>query len=193
MSFPKFVKRLQSGLEILRSSFKSSDGTRGVVNGPHPSFIKFENKTHHGTVAYLASALELVSFWKMQDDAHLTELPVSKDEDISIAMDSLQETVRASNAAYVTKRAPKQLKIFDKIESVGTEITFRCVDCRGCKRCKSGPQFESMSIQDEVENSLIEKCVSVDIQLAIATAKLPFLLDPEKHLAPNEHIAQKVL
>ena len=49
--FPKFVKRLQNGLEILRSSFKSSDGTRGVINGPHPSFVKFETETHHGTVA----------------------------------------------------------------------------------------------------------------------------------------------
>ena len=195
--FPKFVKRLQNGLEILKSNFKSSDGTRGVLNGPHPSFAKFETEAHHGTVAYLATTLELISFWKMQDAGHLTELPVCDDEDVSLpetsmAVDSLSETVCAPNAAFVNKRAPKQLKMFDEIESAGTEITFRCVDCRGCKKCKSGPQFESMSIQDEMENDLIEKCVTVDIELGFAMAKLPFLVDPEKHLAPNEHIAQKV-
>ena len=65
--FPKFVKRLQNGLEILKSNFKSSDGTRGVLNGPHPSFAKFETEAHHDTVAYLATTLELISFWKMQD------------------------------------------------------------------------------------------------------------------------------
>ena len=167
------------------------------MNGPHPSFAKFETEAHHGNVAYLATTLELISFWKMQDAGHLTELPVCDDEDVSLpeasmAVDSLSETVCAPNAAFVNKRAPKQLKMFDEIESAGTEITFRCVDCRGCKKCKSGPQFESMSIQDEMENDLIEKCVTVDIELGFAMAKLPFLVDPEKHLAPNEHIAQKV-
>ena len=84
------------------------------------------------------------------------------------------------------------MKIFDEIETVGTEITFHCVDCRGCKKCKGGPQFESISIQDEVENDLIEKCVRVNVKLGIAMAKLPFLVEPEKYLAPNEHIAKKV-
>ena len=35
-------------------------------------------------------------------------------------------------------------------------------------------------------------CVTVDIELGIAMAKLLFLGEPEKHLSPNEHIAQKV-
>ena len=149
--FPKFVKRLQNGLEILKSNFKSSDGTRGVVNGPHPSFARFETESHHGTVAYLATTLELISFWKLQDAGHMTAFPVSIEEDALLfepagTVDSLPETVCAPNAALVNKRAPEQLKIFDEIETAGTEITFRCVDCRGCKKCKGGPQFESISI-----------------------------------------------
>ena len=58
------------------------------------------------------------------------------------------------------------------------------------QECKSGPQFESMSIQDEMEDNLIEKCVTVDIELGMAMVKLPFLGDLEKHLALSEHIAQ---
>ena len=34
--------------------------------------------------------------------------------------------------------------------------------------------------------------MTVDVKLGIAMAKLPFLVEPEKHLAPNEHIAKKI-
>ena len=195
--FPKTVKRLQSGLEILKSSFKAPDGTRGVLLGPHPSFAKFETEAHHGTVAYLASTKILISLWKAQDSLLCADRTVSCDVD-QVSCDEMIElldvsqTVCVDDAAYVAKRAPKQAKIFDEIEASGTEVTFRCVDCRGCKRCKSGPQFESISIQEEVEQNLIEKCVTVDIDLKITMSKLPFLVDPNKYLAPNEHVARRV-
>ena len=59
----------------------------------------------------------------------------------------------------------------------GTEVNYRCVECRTCKKCKTGPQIEAISIQDEIEQNLIEKCVNVDIKLGISMAKLPFLVD----------------
>ena len=50
---------------------------------------------------------------------------------------------------------------FDEIESAGTEVTYRCMDC--CLKCKHGPRFDAMSIQEEIEQSLIERCVQVDV------------------------------
>lgn len=91
-----------------------------------------------------------------------------------------------------TKRTPKNVKRFEEIEAAGTEVTYRCVDCRGCKKCLSGPISESLSIQEEHEQSLIEKCVNVDTDLGITMAKLPFILDPDTHLVDNEHVALRV-
>ena len=48
------------------------------------------------------------------------------------------------------------MKQFDKIEEAGTAITYRCVDSRACSICKKGVRFEALSIQEEVEQNLIE-------------------------------------
>ena len=49
-----------------------------------------------------------------------------------------------------------------------------------------------MSIQEEVEQNLIEKCVNVDITQGRTTHELPFIADPDARLAPNEHIARRI-
>ena len=46
------------------------------------------------------------------------------------------------------KRAPKRAKFFDQIEKSGTEVSYRCVDCRSCIKCKNGPHTEEINIQD---------------------------------------------
>ena len=91
------------------------------------------------------------------------------------------------------RRRPKNYKRFEAIESAGSEITFRCVDCRSCKKCKQGPRLEEMSIEEEYEQNLVEQCVNTDIELAKTVAKLPFIRDPITHLEPsNEHVALRV-
>ena len=42
--YPEFVFRLPSGLTIYRSQFVSSDGSRGVVGGPHQVFTQIEKQ-----------------------------------------------------------------------------------------------------------------------------------------------------
>ena len=73
-----------------------------------------------------------------------------------------------------TRRPPKISQRFDKIENAGTEITYRCKDCRNCPECKKSDRFESISIQEEIEQAVIEKSVVVDINKGRAIAKLPF-------------------
>ena len=41
--FPKIVFEHETGLGIYQSQFKSSDGSRGVLNGRHPKFSEIEN------------------------------------------------------------------------------------------------------------------------------------------------------
>ena len=66
------------------------------------------------------------------------------------------------------------------------------MECRNCSECKKNGQIESISIQEEVEQSIIERSVYVNIQKGITVAKLPFISDPKVRLKPNEGMAFKV-
>ena len=72
------------------------------------------------------------------------------------------------------------------------QVTYRCVDCRSCLKCKNGSRFDATSIQEEIEQGLIERSVSVNVDRGITTAKLPFVADPDSRLVPNENEALKV-
>ena len=93
---------------------------------------------------------------------------------------------------FVNKRPLKVWKRFEQVESAGTEISYRCVRCHGCADCKNGERIECISIQEEVEQAVIEQSVVVDITQGQTSAKLPFLCDPTKKLTPNRHIAKRV-
>ena len=74
-------------------------------------------------------------------------------------------------------RPPRKSQVFDKMETAGTEITYRCKDCRDCPECKKGDSFESISIQEEVEQTVIERSVNVDIRMGRTIAKLLFFIE----------------
>ena len=93
---------------------------------------------------------------------------------------------------FLVKRAPKSYKKFVEIESLGTEITYRCAKCRGCRDCVKSMETECISIQEEVEQALIDKSVKVNLDLNCTSALLPFLSDPIAILASNEKIALKI-
>ena len=89
-------------------------------------------------------------------------------------------------------RKPKCVRQFDEIEKAGSEVTYRCVDCRSCLKCKNGMRVEAISIQEEIEQGLIESCIHVDVNQGITTAKLPFVTDADSRLVPNMHEALEV-
>ena len=44
--FPKEIVQLESGITLYRSRFRSSDGSNGVIAGPHPEFTKTDRMSH---------------------------------------------------------------------------------------------------------------------------------------------------
>ena len=86
----------------------------------------------------------------------------------------------------------KKLKQFELCENAGSEITFRCVDCRGCSRCRNDSKIEYVSLREEVEDDIVKKSVKVDPVSGKCTALLPLTSDPKVKLAPNRKIALKV-
>jgi len=54
-------------------------------------------------------------------------------------------------------------RIFEEVESTGSEVTYRCTSCRSCKNCKNHDEIESISIKEEAEQSIIDASVKVDL------------------------------
>ena len=118
------------------------------------------------------------------NDENILSNDMDKSEELSV-MDQ-------STAVHVSRRPPKSWKTFEKLDEAGTEVSYRCVRCRGCKDCKSGAKIEFISIQEEVERGIIDQSVEVNLSKGHVTAKLPFLCDPTKKLMSNEAIARKI-
>ena len=68
----------------------------------------------------------------------------------------------------------------------------RCTDCRNCDRCKRSENTEVVSIQEEIEQDIIDKSVQVDVSKGITIAKLPFIVNPELRLLSNKRKALAV-
>ena len=80
-------------------------------------------------------------------------------------------------------------KAFNLVENAASEITYRCVNCRNCKQCKDNEKTVVTSIKEEIEQDLINKSVTVDIENRICSAKLPVIHNPSHTLALNKNKA----
>ena len=87
--------------------------------------------------------------------------------------------------------AQDELK-FWQVEDVGSELTYRCISCRNCSRCRDGDHQEAISLAEEADEAIIEASVYYDPEKKRLMAALPFTLDPEEHLQPNRFIAEKI-
>ena len=128
----------------------------------------------------------------VSSNSHLV-LPFSDRGDIKCQFDYFVGGVEVATAnTFVTRRAPKCLKTFEVIENMGTNISYRCVDCRNCKECKKGSLIEEISIREEFEQSLINKSVVLKENEKMCVAHLPFLDNPDLKLVSNMKSARKV-
>ena len=245
---PREIARLESGLTIYDSMFKSPDGSTGVVAGPHPEFDKAERLAHFASDRkqsfYAEPVIRYLSYLSIQNSAPLlgnqrsyvdsdmvsifpNEICID-DEIISTDSHSLvpfsgkvtgeceigdlfagggvpEECAKhpaflfrcdihknCDECKAFVSRAPKSVKIFEEIENMGTNISYRCVRCRECKDCKKGALVEEISIRDEYEQSLIDDSVTLNTEKNVCTAVLPFTEDPDLKLINNMGSAKKV-
>ena len=84
--------------------------------------------------------------------------------------------------AHVANRSPKCVKTFDEIDTAGTDVSFRCPRCRNCETCKKSQRFDAVSIQEEIEDDVIQRCVTVNIHEGRSSALLPFVTDPDPRI-----------
>merc|ERR1711860_91433 len=85
-----------------------------------------------------------------------------------------------------------------EMEDIGSRITYRCVKCAGCEVCKKSDKTREQSIQDVLQEELIEKSFDIDEEKGVTYARFPWKKDPVKYLKQlwgrddNLHSALKV-
>ena len=93
---------------------------------------------------------------------------------------------------YGNTRTPKNWKMFDESQNSGTNISYRCPDCRNCSDCKRGALVEEINLKDECDQHLINKSVEVNLENNTCSASLPFTSEPDEKLSNNSGAAKKV-
>ena len=201
---PREVWRSKSGLSVFNSSFLSADGTTGIVYGPHRKFSETEDAFRKSeSDGHIASTCSYLSSSVIEyRNAYQNTTSETALGNISDLNDHLcgTEQMRALDShsdgheALLARKPPKCVKTFDEVETAGTEVTFRCIDCRGCEKCKKSKRVDAISHQEEVEQAIIDRNVTVDIVKCISTHLLPFVADPDARIdsAAQERYARKI-
>ena len=133
-----------------------------MVAGPHRSFTSDWEKM--GQVAYSYEVLPEVTQHRRIHQVGLDVPLLGWGDHFDSDHVSPPSASSACMNILAARRAPRNSHIFDKLEKAGTEITYRCKDCRECPECKKSDRFESISIQEEVEQAVIENTINVDIK-----------------------------
>ena len=199
---PKLIYQLPSGLSIYESMFKNSDGTRGVIGGPHELFTKIEEQFRSNisntfnTKSFLSQQIKLYrKCYHIDPDFDFINFKSSKNPDIDLDVSQEQDTFMIikeqpiKDSLQTDSLVIRSEKAFNLVENAASEITYRCVNCRNCKQCKDNEKTEVISIKEEIEQDLINKSVTVDIENRICTAKLPVIHNPSRKLAPTKNKA----
>ena len=219
---PKEVFECKDGFGIYESAFKSPCGSRGVLGGPHKEFSRIEKEfrgMHASHMAYFHEPLNEIRSLSMLSmtmpllGGKAKPSMVSIDEPICCAIlddmtecesessdfdsldshDSSVSSVNVQGNANVGRKPPKCVRQYDDIERAGTEVTYRCTDCRECPKCKNGERFDAVSIQEEIEQCLIERAVEVDPKRGVTTARLPFVVAEPDNRIESDRIALDAL
>ena len=137
----------------------SPDGSRGLVGGPHRIFSeihKYFQGSHLSMSTYLTNIVNTYkNVFKMSMDMPLLGV---KEIELNRSNDLLDEHTTKSEA-FANKRPLKTLKK----ESAGTEISYKCARCRGCSDCKNSQKIECISIQEEIEQIIRDRSVTVEV------------------------------
>jgi len=155
---PRLVHQLTSGLGIYESVFQNADGGRGIIGGPHPIFTRIHQSFFNQS--------EALGFFTNQ--YKLFQMGVQINPDVKMLS------------------FPSKQKRFEASEMTGSEISYRCIQCRSCKTCKDSDHQQDISIKEEVEQEIINASLKIELQSNTITAILPFIHNPTVKLAPNK-------
>jgi len=217
--FPELLCVLPCGLGIHKSKFSAPNGELTILGGPHPAWRRAVDIVDYLGVSSFFTA-ELRAFQTISQNLHHLYHPVEHLPD-ELPRDVLDEDLLLPDVEFLDRCEaqhcekhgniddwiiPPSWNIedsvyglrqdsvrFDEAEHFGSEISYRCIRCRNCNKCRQGETLEAVSLKEEQEQYLIDQSVSFNPANGRLTAKLPFIADPSVHLKPNRFTAEKIL
>ena len=199
---PKPVHVLPCGLTIFESVIKPyNKGETAVIGGPIEAFESICNtiqaKTLMKHMVNLCSSLK--SYKPSIDHFPLNILETDDPLDkftvgtLCSCYDCHHQVSENLSKVFSSNSAQSELQKFLKMQEAGLDVSYRCRKCRTCQKCKGGDVEERLSLRQEAEQELIRESITLDSNLGVATAKLPFIQDPDQKLINNKGIAKKRL
>ena len=202
---PKLLFSLPGGLEIRQALLKGWNGNQAVLAGPHHLWQHVADAcSFMGPGAYLSSEckayrVQCDTLWNNLGPVHEEAVELKPPPHWSLFCDCgellenpLVDEDRAVVSALYAVSAGRQVKEFQLLDEIGSELGYRCIKCRRCNPCKDGEHIEETSLKEEQENYQIKNCVSYDPSKVVMT-ELPFIRDPNVHLTENKNVAIKIL
>ena len=217
---PRDVWESPTGLTISKSCFLSADGTTGVIGGPHPKFTEMLASLHtgiltHQVLMYRAMFMSHMDIPLLGEKFHETlnlndplELSLLDNRSqscpslvTSVSDDSLVSSSGCRFQCHICicnvkssgdRRPPRSLRRFEEIESAGTEVNYRCVGCSNCQECKRSSRVDSISIDEEIQQDVINRCVKIDFEKGEASHELPFMTEPDGKLSSTDQMSKKI-
>ena len=75
----------------------------------------------------------------------------------------------------------------DDIDNTSSGVDYRCSKCSSCQECKKSPRNTAISLQESMEQSIIEQSVTVNRSTGKVIVKLPFKKNPDDFLIKKHH------
>ena len=204
--FPTLLFTLPSGLAIFESKIAAPNGETLVLAGPHESwnyassqsslhsahiFFSNEMRAYYFHSQVLTTPISLPS--PELEELHDLCLEPFACHEVDFAADASKTrscSDESETSVYNVRNATERLFSPDIF---GTEVDYRCYRCRNCNDCKNSEHLNQMSLKEEREQYLIDKCVSFCPKSKKLVSDLPFISDPESNIKPNRRIAECIL
>ena len=189
---PVPVFTMDTGLTIYNSPFLGVNGNQGVIGGPHhviTEIDKAQNKDKMCQYAYFTDQYKLLqsSLCENAESTSTFEPPkyLNQDsaQDLICSDDPAEYVAECTSCHSLTLKAQKH---FEDVENAASEILYRCVSCRNCQKCRNGERIEYVSVKEEIEQDVINRSVSLNVEQGITIASLPVIGNPTTKLAHNK-------
>ena len=189
--FPQLIYSLPGGLGVYRAQFSGCGGHQGVLGGPSALWREVAQQAHFlGPTAYLVSELRA---YRAQCSSLDTLISFDTQPETKFGESDELDLTCCERTAYATHSPHKLIKEMLTYDDLGSDIDYRCNKCRNCYDCKNSEMIEQISLQEEMEQYLIEKSVTYDESKQKVVAELPFLEPVGDKLPNNYYTAEKIL
>ena len=208
---PILLQILPSGVAVYKSPFTDIWGSRLIFAGPHSSFTK----ANGGIKADITNAVfhmkQDIDRNPWEERQIHPSIQIDKRFNISIHPHPIndKDIIDIGGGIIENEEPPLHLDEGNEAHYCGVHkigipiqkmrelinddnpasemITYRCDECAKCITCRRSPRLNAISLQEAVEQDLIERSVTIDTKNRKVIAKLPFVKDPVEYLSEKHN------